>query len=75
MIAAICYGPWVLISAGIMSGKRATGLVAVKDDLINAGTDFVDEPVVRDGNIITSRAPNDLPVFCLEIIKVLSSSP
>jgi protease I len=72
LLAAICHAPWVLISAGIMAGKRATGLVAVRDDLINAGAEYVDEPAVRDGNIITSRTPNDLPEFCQEIIKALT---
>jgi len=72
VVAAVCHAPWVLISAGIMAGKRATGLVAVRDDLINAGAEFLDLPAVRDGNIITSRAPNDLPEFCQEIIKALA---
>lgn len=71
LIAAICHGPWVLISAGIISGKRATGLNAVRDDMVNAGAEYLDEAVVRDGNIITSRMPNDLPEFCLEIIRAL----
>lgn len=71
ILAAICHAPWVLISAGIMAGRRATGLIAVRDDLINAGAEFVDLPAVRDGNIITSRAPNDLPEFCREIIEAL----
>jgi protease I len=73
LLAAICHGPWVLISAGVMEGKRATGYVAVRDDLVNAGADFVDEPAVRDGNIITGRVPDDLPEFCWEIIKALSA--
>jgi len=73
LLAAICHGPWVLISAGIMEGKRATGYVAVRDDLVNAGADFVDVPAVRDGNIITGRVPDDLPEFCQEIIKALSA--
>jgi protease I len=71
LIAAICHGPWVLISAGIISGKRATGLNAVRDDMVNAGAEYLDAPVVRDGNIITSRMPNDLPEFCREIIQAL----
>jgi deglycase len=62
----------VLISAGIIAGKRATGLIAVRDDLINASAEFLDLPAVRDGNIITSRAPNDLPEFCQEIIRALA---
>lgn len=73
LLAAICHGPWVLISAGIMEGKRATGYVAVRDDLVNAGAEFVDVPAVRDGNIITGRVPDDLPEFCQEIIKALSA--
>jgi protease I len=72
LLAAICHGPWVLISAGIMAGKRATGYVAVRDDLINAGAEFVDVPAVRDGNIVTGRVPDDLPEFCHEIIEALS---
>jgi len=71
-VAAICHGPWVLISAGIIKGKRATGYVAVRDDLVNAGVEYVDVPAVRDGNIITGRVPDDLPEFCQEIIKALS---
>ena len=72
VLAAICHGPWVLISAGIIAGKRATGLVAVRDDLVNAGAQFVDMPVVRDCNLVTSRAPNDLPEFCQAIIQALA---
>jgi protease I len=72
LLAAICHGPWVLISAGIMAGRRATGYVAVRDDLINAGAEFVDVPAVRDANIVTGRVPDDLPEFCHEIIEALS---
>jgi len=72
LLAAICHGPWILISAGIMEGRQATGYVAVRDDLVNAGAEFVDVPAVRDGNIITGRVPDDLPEFCQEIIKALS---
>jgi protease I len=73
LLAAICHGPWILISAGVMGGKRATGYAAVRDDLTNAGADFVDVPAVRDDNIITGRVPDDLPEFCREIIKALSA--
>lgn len=73
LLAAICHGPWVLISAGVMKGKQATGYVAVRDDLANAGADFVDVPAVRDGNIITGRVPDDLPEFCQEIVKALAA--
>ncbi|MBN1669325.1 MAG: type 1 glutamine amidotransferase [Anaerolineales bacterium] len=72
ILAAICHGPWVLISAGIMAGKKATGYVAVRDDLVNAGAEFLDVPAVRDGNIITGRVPDDLPEFCQEIIRALA---
>jgi protease I len=72
LLAAICHGPWVLISAGIMEGKRATGYIAVRDDLVNAGAEFIDVPAVRDGNILTGRVPDDLPEFCQEIIMALA---
>lgn len=72
IVSAICHGPWVLISAGIMAGKKATGYVAVRDDLVNAGAEFLDVPAIRDGNIITGRVPDDLPEFCQEIIDALS---
>ncbi len=73
LLAAICHGPWVLISAGIMKGKRATGYIAVRDDLVNAGAEYLDLPAVRDGNILTGRVPDDLPEFCQEIIKALTA--
>lgn len=73
LLAAICHGPWVLISAGIMEGKRATAYIAVRDDLVNAGAEFVDVPAVRDGNIVTGRVPDDLPEFCQEIILALGA--
>ena len=72
IIAAICHGPQVLISAGILKGKKVTCVSAIKDDVINAGAEYEDSPVVRDENIITSRVPRDLPFFCKEIIKALS---
>jgi len=73
IIAAICHGPHVLISAGILKGKTITCLFAIKDDVINAGANYVDKSVVRDRNIITSRTPKDLPDFAKEIITALSS--
>ena len=72
LVTAICHGPWVLVSAGIVAGKQVTGYAAVRDDLINAGATFVDVPAVRDGNVITGRVPDDLPEFCQEIIQALS---
>lgn len=71
VVAAICHAGWVLASAGILKGRKATSLSAIKDDVANAGADWVDEPVVRDGNLITSRTPDDLPFFCSAIIGAL----
>ncbi len=71
VVAAICHGGWVLASAGILKGKKVTGFSAIKDDLVNAGAEFIDEEVVVDGNLITSRNPYDLPAFCKEMIKQL----
>jgi protease I len=63
VVAAICHGPWVLISAGVVRGRRVTSSVGIKDDLVNAGATWVDEPVVVDGNLVTGRVPKDLPAF------------
>jgi len=71
VVAAICHAGWVLVSADILKGKTATSVFAIKDDLINAGANWVDEEVVVDGNLITSREPKDLPAFCREIVKAL----
>jgi len=71
IVACICHGGWVLVSAGILKGKKVTGFSAIKDDLINAGAEFIDGEVVVDGNLITSRNPFDLPAFCREIIRKL----
>jgi protease I len=73
VVAAICHAAWVLASAGILSGRRATCFFAIKDDVVNAGASYLDQPVVRDGNLITSRVPDDLPVFCRAIIEALAS--
>ncbi|MBP7087878.1 MAG: type 1 glutamine amidotransferase [Candidatus Omnitrophica bacterium] len=74
LVASICHGGWVLVSSGILKGKRATSFYAIKDDLINAGAKFLDKEVVVDGNLITSRNPYDLSLFCKEIIKFLKRS-
>jgi protease I len=71
VIAAICHGPQLLISAGIVKGRRVTSWSSVAVDLMNAGAIWVDEPVVRDNNIITSRKPVDLPKFNKAIIQAL----
>jgi protease I len=75
LVAAICHAGWMLASAGIAKGRRVTCVPIIKDDVINAGGDYVDEPVVRDRNIITSRLPGDLPVFCREIVRYLEEAP
>lgn len=67
-IAAICHAPWILIDAGLASGTKLTSYVSCKADLVNAGADWVDEPLVVDGNIITSRNPGDLEQFNAAII-------
>jgi len=74
LVAAICHAGWVCVSAGILKGRAATCFSAIKDDVINAGAKYIDEEVVVDGNLITSRNPYDLPYFCKEIIKFLSST-
>ncbi len=63
LVAFICHGGWIPISAKILKGKRATGSLGIKDDLENAGAIWVDEPVVIDGNLISSRTPKDLAPF------------
>jgi protease I len=75
VIGAICHAGWVLCSAGILKGRTATCFSAIKDDIINAGAMYVDQAVARDGNLITSRTPDDLPAFMREIIEALESRP
>lgn len=70
-VAAICHGGWLLVSAGILKDKKATCFFAIKDDIIAAGAKYLDQDVVVDGNLITSRKPEDLPRFTQEIIKML----
>ena len=74
VVAAICHAGWMLVSADIVRSKRLTSFISIKDDMVNAGANWVDEPVVRDGKLITSRVPLDLPFFCKEIISTLSES-
>ncbi len=71
VVASICHGGWVLASAGVVKGRRLTAYQAIRDDMIHAGAEFVDQEVVRDGNLITSRKPDDLPAFCREIVRAL----
>ncbi len=71
IVAAICHGPWVLCSTQALKGRRATCFFAIKDDVSNAGATYVDAEVVRDGNLITSRKPDDLPAFLQAIIQAV----
>lgn len=68
IVAAICHAGWMLCSAGILRDKEATSVAAIKDDMTNAGARWVDREVVQDGNLITSRTPDDLPAFLRTII-------
>jgi protease I len=72
LVAAICHGPWVLCSAhGMLKGRKVTSFFAIKDDVVNAGAEWVDAEVVVDQNLVTSRKPEDLPAFALACVQVL----
>jgi deglycase len=74
VVAAICHAGWMLTSADIVRGRKATCFKAIKDDLVHAGARYVDEEVAVEGNLITSRMPTDLPAFCREIAKALAAT-
>lgn len=71
-VAAICHGPWTLVEAGVAVGRTLTSYPSIRTDLRNAGAHVVDEEVVVDGNLISSRSPADLPAFCEAIVKQLA---
>jgi protease I len=71
-IAAICHGPWTLIDAGLVEGKRMTSYESIQTDLKNAGANWVDEPVVVDNGLITSRKPDDIPAFNQKLIEEIA---
>jgi protease I len=71
LVATICHGPWVLISAGIVRGRRMTSTVGIRDDVVNAGAEWVDEPAVVDGHLVSARVPKDLPAFARAMLDVL----
>ena len=73
-VASICHGPWIDISAGIVSGRTYTSTPGIKDDLTNAGATWRDEPVVIEGNRVSSRRPDDLPDFCRGILEVMTAA-
>ncbi len=73
VIGSICHGPWMLAEAGIINGRKVTGFFSISTDLKNAGAEYIDREVVVDDNIVTSRYPGDLPVFCKNIIMMLEA--
>lgn len=75
LVAAICHGPWVPVSAGILKGKRVTSYWSIRDDVVNAGAEWVDQEVVVDENLITSRQPADLGAFSRAVIEALIREP
>lgn len=74
IVAAVCHGPQVLINGDLLKGKTATGFISIRKDMINAGVNFVDQPLAVDGNLLTSRRPGDLPIFTTAILKRLNLS-
>ncbi|HEU5227319.1 MAG TPA: type 1 glutamine amidotransferase domain-containing protein [Ktedonobacteraceae bacterium] len=72
VIATICHGGWVPISAGILRGHKATGSTAIKDDITNAGGIWVNEPAFREGNLVWGRVVDDIPAFCRELVAALA---
>lgn len=74
LVATICHGPWILISAGIVRGRTLTSTIGIRDDVVNAGADWVDQPAVIDGHIVSARVPKDLPAFAHAMLTVLGRS-
>lgn len=73
-IAAICHAPWTLVDAGVVDGRRLTSWPSLTTDLRNAGATWVDEELVVDGNLVTSRKPDDLPAFCRQLVASVGSA-
>ena len=74
LVATICHGPWILISAGIVRGRTLTSTVGIRDDVVNAGATWVDRPVHVDGNIVSARVPKDLPAFGAALVQWLAAN-
>ena len=75
IVCLICHAGLVGISAGIVAGRRATGSLGIKDDLVNAGASRVDEPALRDGNLVWGRVVEDIPAFCRELVQAIAEQP
>jgi protease I len=73
-IAVICHAPWLLVSSGVAKGRTLTSWPSIQDDLTNAGASWVDREVVVDGNLVTSRMPDDIPAFTREFIKLIGTN-
>ncbi len=73
-IAVICHGPWLLVSSGVLSGRKLTSYFTIQDDVKNAGASWTDEQVVRDRNMVSSRKPDDIPAFNREMLSLFSES-
>ena len=71
-VASICHGPWILIEAGVVKGRRLTSTARISTDLKNAGAEWVDQEVVTDGNLLTSRSPRDLPAFNAALVEAVA---
>jgi protease I len=74
-VAAICHGPWLLVEADVLRGRTATSWPSIRTDLRNAGANVIDEPAVTDGNIVTSRKPDDVPAFTEALISLIERAP
>lgn len=74
-VAAICHGPWTLVEAGALKGRKVTSWPSLKTDIENAGGTWVDEEVVTDNGLVTSRKPADLPAFCKKMIEEIAEGP
>jgi protease I len=74
-VAAICHGPWTLVEAGVVGGRTLTSWPSLKTDIRNAGGNWVDEEVCVDGDLVTSRKPDDLPAFCGKLVELVSAVP
>jgi protease I len=74
-VGVICHGPWSLIEAGVADGRTLTSFPSIRTDLRNAGANVIDQDVVVDGNLISSRSPDDLPAFCRMIVEQFAKAP